>query len=65
MITREEDIDADARCTARDGRSRRFARHLGRDRKTIRAYLCGDRQPGFGARAAVDPFQPFVRTSCP
>ncbi|WP_373304967.1 hypothetical protein [Streptomyces bluensis] len=27
-----------------------MARHLGRDRKTIRAYLSGERTPGSGGR---------------
>jgi transposase len=36
-----------------------IARHLGRDRKTIRAYLSGDREPGTRRRltpALIDPF---------
>lgn len=37
-----------------------IARHLGRDRKTIRAYLRGDRQSGLRARPAADPFGPFA-----
>nr|WP_304050950.1 hypothetical protein [Jatrophihabitans endophyticus] len=36
-----------------------IARHTGRDRKTVRAYLNGERQPGQRARAE-DPFTPFV-----
>src|ERR1700709_2341166 len=36
-----------------------IARHTGRDRKTVRAYLNGDRAPGTRARA-VDPFAPFL-----
>ena len=52
MITREEDIDAHA--LHRQGWTiSAIARHLGRDRKTIRAYLRG------GAGAA-DPFGPFA-----
>jgi ribosome modulation factor len=59
MITREEDIDAHA--LHRQGWTiSAIARHLGRDRKTIRAYLRGDRQPGLRARAAADPFGPFA-----
>jgi transposase len=41
-----------------------IARHLGRDRKTIRAYVNGDRQPGERQPAGPDvfaPFEPYVR----
>ena len=34
--------------------------HLGRDRKTIRAYLNGERVPGVRVRSAPDPLEPFV-----
>jgi len=37
----------------------RDARHLGRDRKTIRAYLAG-RQAGVRARSSPDAFEPFA-----
>ena len=37
-----------------------IARHLGRDRKTIRAYLDGDRVPGQRQRSSPDPFAPFA-----
>ena len=36
-----------------------IANHLGRDRKTIRAYLNGERVPGV-RRSAPDPLEPFV-----
>ena len=36
-----------------------IARHLGRDRKTIRAYLDGGRQPGVRRRAVPDQFERF------
>ena len=59
MITREEDIDAHA--LHRPGWTiSAIARHLGRDRKTIRAYLRCDREAGVRARAAADPFGPFA-----
>ena len=59
MITREEDIDAHA--LDRQGWTiSAIARHLGRDRKTIRAYLRGDRQPGVRARPAADRSGPFA-----
>ena len=41
-----------------------IARHLGRDRKTIRAYLSGDREPGGRRRSApalIDPFVEYCR----
>jgi transposase len=59
MITREEDIDAHA-LHRRGWTISAIARHLGRDRKTIRAYLRGDREAGVRARPAADPFGPFA-----
>ncbi|MFC4905555.1 IS21 family transposase [Kocuria oceani] len=59
MLTREEDIDAHA--LARQGWTiSAIARHLGRDRKTIRAYLAGNRTPGARARTTPDPFAPYA-----
>ena len=60
MITREEDIDAHALAPARAGRSRRSPATSGGARKTIRAYLRGDREAGVRARPAADPFGPFA-----
>ncbi|WP_371582124.1 hypothetical protein [Streptomyces sp. NBC_01314] len=37
-----------------------IARHLGRDRKTIRAYLNGDQVPG-QRRQSPDAFVPFLQ----
>ncbi|MGB9111596.1 MAG: hypothetical protein WCF24_02590 [Acidimicrobiales bacterium] len=37
-----------------------IARHLERDRKTVRAYLAGKRVPGVRARSRPDPLAPFV-----
>ncbi|MGH9057945.1 MAG: Mu transposase domain-containing protein [Acidimicrobiales bacterium] len=37
-----------------------IARHLGRDRKTVRDYLAGKREPGVRRRAEPDPLEPFV-----
>jgi Mu transposase, C-terminal domain len=37
-----------------------IARHLGRDPKTIRAYVNGERVPGARRRSAPDPLAPFV-----
>lgn len=59
MLTREEDIDVHA--LRRQGMSiSAIARHLGRDRKTIRAYLDGGRVAGERKPAGDDPFEPFV-----
>ncbi len=38
-----------------------IARHLGRDRKTVRAYINGKRVPGVRARSAPDPLEPFTK----
>lgn len=37
-----------------------IARHLGRDPKTIRAYVSGERVPGARRRSAADPLAPFT-----
>jgi transposase len=59
MLTREDDIDVHA--LARQGWTiSAIARHLGRDRKTIRAYLAGARVPGQRARSSPDPFEVFA-----
>lgn len=59
MLTREEDIDAHA--LRRQGWTiSAIARHLNRDRKTIRAYLNDERVAGVRRPAGDDPFEPFV-----
>jgi len=58
MLTREEDVDAHA--LRRQGWTiSAIARHLGRDRKTIRAYLSGERVPEH-RRQGPDAFVPFL-----
>lgn len=58
MLTREDDIDVHA--LRRQGWSiSAIARHLGHDRKTIRAYLAG-REAGVRARSGPDPFEPYA-----
>jgi len=58
MLTREDDIDVHA--LRRQGWTiSAIARHLGKDRKTIRAYLSG-REAGVRARSWADPFDPFA-----
>ncbi|HEY5785682.1 MAG TPA: hypothetical protein VIT65_12975 [Microlunatus sp.] len=58
MITREDDVDIHA--LRRQGWTiTAIANHVGRDRKTVRNYLNGNREPGV-RRRAEDPFGPFV-----
>ena len=58
MITREDDVDIHA--LRRQGWTiTAIARHVGRDRNTVRDYLNGKREPGVRQRA-VDPFAPFL-----
>ncbi|MFE4959912.1 helix-turn-helix domain-containing protein [Streptomyces sp. NPDC056653] len=54
MLTREEDVDAHA-LRRRGWTISAIARHLGRDRKTIRAYLNGEQVPG-ERRQSADAF---------
>jgi transposase len=58
MLTWENDVEVHA-LRNRGWSIAAIARHTGRDRKTVRAYLNGERTPGVRARA-VDPFAPFV-----
>jgi transposase len=63
MLTEEEFVDATA-LRRRGWTISAIARHLGRDRKTIRAYVEGRRQPGVRRPTVPDrfePFQPYVR----
>lgn len=59
MISQEEDVDAHA-LRSQGWTITAIANHLGRDRKTIRAYLNGERVPGQRQGTAVDPFEPFA-----
>jgi len=59
MLTWEEDVEA-AALRAQGWTIAAIARHLGRDRKTIRAYLDGDRTPGQRRSSRPDPFAPFA-----
>lgn len=59
MLSLEEDVEAHA--LREQGWSvSAIARHLGRDRKTIRRYLSGEREPGKRKPAGPEPFAPFV-----
>jgi len=59
MISQEEDVDAHA-LRSQGWTITAIAAHLGRDRKTIRAYLNGERVPGQRQSAEVDPFEPYA-----
>jgi len=63
MLTQEEDVEIHA-LRKQGWTISEIARHTGRDRKTIRAYLAGERQPGVRAAVEEDPFdriEPYVR----
>lgn len=59
MLTQEEDVEISALVKRRWTVSA-IARHLGRDRKTVRAYIKGERQAGQRKPAASDWFAPFI-----
>jgi len=59
MFTGKEDVEATA--LREQGWSiSAIARHLGRDRKTVRAHLNGERRAGERRRAAPDPFDELI-----
>jgi hypothetical protein len=63
MLTQEEDVEVHS-LKQRGWTISEIARHTGRDRKTIRAYLDGVHQPGVRAAVEPDPFdriEPYVR----
>ena len=59
MLTQEDDVDAYA-LRKRGWSISAIARHLGHDRKTIRAYLNGERTAGVRAPVGVSTFDPYV-----
>lgn len=59
MISRSEDVEADA-LRKRGWSISAIARHLERDRKTVRSYLNGERVAGVRRSSAPDPLAPFV-----
>jgi transposase len=59
MLTWEEDVEA-AALRAQGWSIAAIARHLGRDPKTIRAYLDGARTPGQRRSSRPDPFASFA-----
>jgi transposase len=61
MLSQEEDIDANA-LYRRGWSISAIARHMNRDRKTVRGYVTGKREAGVRTKPAdaVDAFTPFV-----
>ena len=59
MLTQGEDVEVHA-LHQRGWSISAIARHLERDRKTVRAYVRGERQPGVRRRAGPDTIEPFV-----
>ncbi len=59
MLTQGEDVEAHA-LRQRGWSIAAIARHLDRDRKTVRAYLNGQRAPGQRASSRPDPLERFV-----
>lgn len=59
MLTQGEDVEVHA-LWQRGWTISAIARHLGRDPKTIRGYLSGERVPGRRASSRPDPLVPFV-----
>jgi transposase len=59
MLTWEEELEAEA-LFKRGWTISAIARHLGRDRKTIRGYLSGQRVPGVRRRSTPQVFEPFA-----
>jgi transposase len=58
MLTQGEDVEAHA-LKERGWSISAIARHLERDRKTVRSHLNGERQPGVRATAVDDPLAKF------
>src|SRR5215470_9013293 len=59
MLSWEDDVEAHA-LRRRGWSISAIARHLGHDRKTVRAYLRGEREPGQRAGRGPDVMAPFV-----
>jgi transposase len=63
MLTQGEDVEISS-LRKRGWSILAIARHVGRDRRTVRAYLSGQRQPGVRANPGpdvFDRFEPYVR----
>ena len=59
MLSLEADVEAHA-LRAQGWTISAIARHLSVDRKTVRAYLSGQRTPGVRVRTAPDVIDPFL-----
>jgi transposase len=59
MLTQGEDVEVHA-LASRGWSVSAIARHLDRDRKTVRAYVRGQRRAGVRAGARPDPLAPFT-----
>jgi transposase len=59
MLTQEEDVDIHA-MQRRGWTVSAIARHTGHDRKTVRAYMNGQRQPGARRQARPDAFADYL-----
>jgi len=59
MFTYGEDVEASA-LRERGWSYSAIARHLDRDRRTVKAYLQGDREPGKRRRSGPSPLERFV-----
>ena len=59
MLTWEDEVEVHA-LHKRGWTISAIARHTGRDRKTVRAYLHGERVPGVRKKPDPDPFDAFV-----
>ena len=60
MLTWENDVEATA-LRSQGWSISAIARHLGRDRKTIRDYLEGTRVPGERTSSRIDPFEEYAQ----
>jgi hypothetical protein len=59
MLTQGGDVEVHA-LAGRGWSISTIARHLGRDRKTVRVYVNGRRSPGVRRRPGPDPLEPFT-----
>jgi len=59
MLTQGEDVEVHA-LHQRGWSISAIARHLERDRKTVRAYVRGERRPGVRRRSRPDIIEPFI-----
>ena len=58
MLAQEESVEVHA-LRKRGWSISAIARHVGRDRKTVRAHLSGEHVPGWRRPAESDPFDTF------